>query len=59
MKKQIKQSVNITDNEKYVDFETRKRPAGWKCGATIAPPIHKVALRHRAERLKKEEENHG
>ncbi len=59
MKKQIKQSINITENEKYVGVDTKKRPAGWKCGAKSTPPIHKIALKHREERLKKEEEGNG
>ena len=62
MNKLTAQSLNITNNEdnisvkKHINTDAQRRPIDWKCGAASNPPLHEIALRHRAERLKREAE---
>lgn len=57
-----KPSIHITEHEDYnvaPNTVKRSKPIGWKCGAKATPPLHKIALKNREERLRKKEEGHG
>ena len=56
-KQENTQSVKVEENDKYINYVPK--PFNWKCGVESAPPIHKIALKNREARLKKEAEKHG